>query len=80
MIQYANRHILDSPYTINATPSYDSFKVKSDCQKLKTVQVGDFVSFNVDCSTAGDADIEVGVYDSDDVNCIQDSSLTFTGF
>ena len=52
------------------TPSFDSFKVSSDVS-FTTVAVNHFISFNVDCSQAGVADIEVGVYDADDVNCVQ---------
>ena len=52
------------------TPSFDAFKVTSDVS-FTFAPVNQFISFNVDCSKAGVADIEVGVYDADDVNCVQ---------
>ena len=52
------------------TPAFDAFKVTSDFD-VKTVEVNQFVSFNIDCSQAGNADIEIGVYDAEDINCVQ---------
>ena len=70
-LKFNGTHIASSPYTFYVSPTFDAFKVTSTIESVKDVRVGQFKSFEVDCHSAGEADIEVGVYDSHDQNCVQ---------
>uniref|UniRef100_A0A8C4N1W2 Calponin-homology (CH) domain-containing protein n=1 Tax=Eptatretus burgeri TaxID=7764 RepID=A0A8C4N1W2_EPTBU len=58
-ILFAGTHVPGSPFQATIEPSFDPKKVLVKGEGLKNVKVGDTGSFTLDCSQAGDANLDV---------------------